>query len=84
MFGGTALKNGKFHLKENLMGWNQVILYSPSPASSIGLLDDFHKIPIKVVQPVLGLHIISNFTEKKINMTLVNMSKSGPSIFVNS
>ena len=46
------------------------------PASSVSLLDHFHKIPIEVGRPVLGLHIIRNLAEEKVIMAPVNMSKS--------
>ena len=45
---------------------------SPSPGSSVGLLAHFHKIPMEVDQPGLGLHIFRNFTVEKINMAPVN------------
>ena len=51
------------------------------PANSEVLLANFHKNSIEVGRPVLGLHIFRNFTEEKINMAPVNMSKSGVSIF---
>ena len=37
-----------------------------------------HKIAIEVSQPVLGLHILRNLAEEKLNMVAVNMSKRGP------
>ena len=52
------------------------------PANSVGLLAQFQKIPIEVGQHVLGLHIFRNFTEEKINMEPVNMSKSESTICV--
>ena len=53
-------------------------------ASSAGLLSHFHKIQIKVGQPVLGLHILRNLTEQEINMAPVSMCKSGTIICVNN
>ena len=59
-------------------------MHSPSPAGLVGLLAHFHKIQIEVAQPVLDFHIFRNFTEEKIPMAPINMSKSGPIICVNS
>ena len=56
----------------------------PVFTSSAGLLAHFHEIQIEADQSVLGLHIFRNLAEEKINMAPVNMSKSGPTVFVNS
>ena len=69
-------------LEKVLIGWNRVSLHSPFPASSVGLLYHFHKIPIEVGQPVLGLHKFRNFTEAKISMASANISKSGLIVLV--
>ena len=66
-----------------MIGWNRDSLHSPPPASLVGLLAHFHKIPIELSQPVRGLYISANFTEETINMASVNMSKRGPIICVN-
>ena len=90
LYDGTALKNDKFHLQENFWsdGTESACIHHLQSAFNISLhsplLAQFHKIPIEVGQPVLGLDIFRNFTEEKINMAPVNMSKSGPIICVNS
>ena len=56
----------------------------PVFTSSAGLLAHFHEIQIEAGQSALGLHIFKNLAEEKINMAPVNMSKSGPIVFVNS
>ena len=42
-------------------------------------MEPSRKIPIEVGQPGLGLHIFTNFTEEKINIAPVNMSKKDQS-----
>ena len=72
LFDGTALKNDKFHLQAN------VLLDGTEPACIHHLLSllgknasPLHKMPIEVGHSILGLHIIRNLAEEKINM--VNM-----------
>ena len=73
------MKNDKFHLQENLWsdGTEPTCIHQPH---KIPIPIPIHKISIEVSQPVLGLHIFRNFTEEKVNMAPLNMSKSGPMI----